>query len=228
MSTVYYVTYLTGLYPLRPRRCRGLSAGGTLRVRLILWEVFAFFVFGLYDGCGWFLLDDVIDLPGKELGLKRTITLILVGVVFGVLAGYFGAMARYGHSVATFMLSSQEMEIIEFENSAVDAYYNEPTEAAVWALETYIGTLNRLKEERSSGGGENPYLFLRPDDALMCSHARLGQLYKKLDNSEKSKYHFEQAMSKRQETDRPPFGTEEELIAFVHNEDSAGKSRFEK
>ena len=199
-----------------------------MKYRIRLWREFAFFVFGLYDVGGWFLLDDVIDLCGRELGLKRTITLILVGVVFGVLTGYFGAMALYRHSVATFMLSSQEMEIIEFENCAVDAYYNEPTEAAVWALETYVGTLDRLKEERSSGGGENPYLFVRPDISLVCSHARLGQLYKKLDDSEKSKYHFEQAMSKRQETKMPSFDTEEELIAFVHDADSVGKRKAGK
>lgn len=156
--------------------------------------------------------------------MKKTITLISVGVVFGVVAGYFGGMVLYRHSVATFMLSSQEMEIIEFEDCAVDAYYNEPTEAAVWAMETFIGTLNRLKEERSSSGGEN-YLFLRPDESLMCSHARLGQLYKKLNNSEKSTYHFEQAMAKRKETDRPPFATDEELIAFVHKADSGRKSK---
>ncbi len=157
--------------------------------------------------------------------MKKIIIFTLLGVVIGFAVGWFGAMAHLGHNLAAFMVTSQEREIIEFENSAVDAYYNQPTEAATWALETYIATLNRVKEERASAEVEGPYFFLRPDDSLISSHARLGQLYKKLNNTEKSKYHFEQAMSKWTEIHKHPFPTEEELLAFIHRLDTARASK---
>ena len=157
--------------------------------------------------------------------MKKIIIFTLLGVVIGFAIGWFGASAHFGHSLVMFMLTSQEREIIEFGNSAVDAYYNHPTETATWALETHIATLNRVKQERASAEVENPYFFLLPDDSLISSHARLGQLYKKLNNAEKSKYHFEQAMSKWKKKHKHPFPTEEELLAFVHRLDKAPASK---
>jgi hypothetical protein len=111
------------------------------------------------------------------------------------------------------------------EEASVDAYYNQPAEVAVWALENYISTLNRLKEERASFEVENPYFLLRPDPSIVFSHARLGQLYKKLNNTGKHKYHFEQAMSKSKEINFPAFDTEEKLIDFIHRVDSGQGSK---
>ena len=153
--------------------------------------------------------------------MKKTILFTVVGFVVGLAFGCLGAMAYYGYSTATFMLTSQEKEIIRFEWSAEDAYYNQPTEVAIWALENLVSTLNSFKEERPFTEVEVPYFLLRPDHSLVFSHARLGQLYKKLDNTEKYKYHFDLAMSLSKENSFPSFDTEEELINFIHKVDSA-------
>lgn len=160
--------------------------------------------------------------------MKKTIILTLLGFVVGLAIGCIATMTYYGHSLATFMLSSQEREIFEMEEASVKAYYDQPAEVAIWALENYISTLNRLKEERASAEVENPYFLLRPDHSLIFSHARLGQLYKKLNNTEKHKYHLEQAMSKSKEINFPSFDTEEQLIDFIHRVDSGQDSKDNK
>ena len=153
--------------------------------------------------------------------MKKTIIVALSGVLIGLAIGCFGTMAYLGHDLAGAMFLLQEIEILEFENSAVDAYDNQPTEVAVWALENFIGVLNRIKEERAPAEVENPYLMLTPDTSLVFSHARLAQLYQKLNNVEKYKYHLEQAITKGKETYLSSLDSEEKLIDFIHRLDSS-------
>ena len=151
--------------------------------------------------------------------MKKTIIFTLLGFVIGLALGYIITMAFTGYKIASVMFILQEGEIIEMEEVAVQAYYNEPNEVAVWALENYIKTLNRLKEERSSAEFENLYIILIPSQSLMFSHARLGQLYKKLGNVEKSRYNFERAMSYIGDGKLKVNKTEADLINFVHSLD---------
>ena len=159
----------------------------------------------------------------SELGMKKTILFTLLGLVIGIIIGGIGVVAYCGsgfEGLVKTMLMVQEKEIAEMKIDATKAYHEQPPEVAIWALENYIDNLNTLKEERTQNGTEAPYIFLTPDRSLVFSHARLGQLYKKLDNAEKSKYHFAQAMSKSKEIKLPAFETEEKLIEFIHKVDS--------
>ena len=77
----------------------------------------------------------------------KKIGLIVLGLVGGCVLGVFITMAYMGHTLATGMFVLQEGEVCKIGGAAEDAYYNEPNEVAVWALENYIKTLNELKEE---------------------------------------------------------------------------------
>ena len=151
--------------------------------------------------------------------MRKTIILVLIALVIGFAAGYVMAMAFYGYKIASGMFMLQEKEIFEMEEAALQAYHNQPNEVAIWALENYINTLNRVKEERSSAGVENPYFILSPIQSLAFSHARIGQLYKKMGNVEKSKYHFEQAMSHIENSRLKVIKTEADLIDFINRLD---------
>lgn len=151
--------------------------------------------------------------------MRKTIIFTLLGFVIGLALGYIITMASTGYKIATAMFMLQEHEIIEMEEVAVQAYYNEPNEVAVWALENHIKTLKRLKEERSSSDIENPYFILSPAQSLVFTHARLGQLYKKMSYIEKSKHNFEQAMSNIENASLKVIKTEEDLIAFINRLD---------
>ncbi|MHC4115461.1 MAG: hypothetical protein ACYSSL_09120 [Planctomycetota bacterium] len=151
--------------------------------------------------------------------MKKTIIFTLLGFVIGLALGYIGTMASTGYKIASAMFMLQEKEIIEMEEVAVQAYYNEPNEVAVWALENHIKTLNRLKEERSSSGVEDPYWILFPAQSLVFTHARLGQLYNKMGCIEKSKHNFEQAMSNLENANLKAIKTGEDLVAFINRLD---------
>ena len=125
----------------------------------------------------------------------KKIGLIVLCLVTGCVLGTILSMAYFGHKLAAGMFMLQEKEICEMGETAVDACYNQPNEVAVWALESYIKTLNKVKEERSHARVENPYFMLSPDTELVFTHARLGKLYKQMGNAEKSRHHFEQAIS---------------------------------
>jgi len=125
----------------------------------------------------------------------KKIGLVVLGLVIGCVFGIVLSMAYTGRTLATGMFMLQEKEIFKIGEAVEDAYYNEPNEVAVWALENYIKTLNNLKEERKPAKVKNPYFILSPDPDLVLSHARLGKLYKQMGNTEKSHYNFEQTIS---------------------------------
>ena len=151
--------------------------------------------------------------------MKKTIIFTLLGFVIGLALGYIVTMAFAGYKIASVMFMLQEKEIIKMEEVAIQAYYNEPNEVAVWALENHIKTLNRLIEERSTADVENPYVFLTPIQSLAFAHTRIGELCKKMGDVEKSKYHFEQAIVHIKNTNLKFIKTEEDLINFVNNLD---------
>ena len=144
----------------------------------------------------------------------KTIGFAILCLVIGFGLGFIFSAAYFGHVAATSMFLLQEKEIFELEEATEKAYYNQPNEVAIWALENYIDTLNKLKEERSSADVENPYFILSPDYSLAIAHARLWKLCKEMNNSEKSRYHLEQAISHCK-----PIATEEDLIRLLANLD---------
>lgn len=79
--------------------------------------------------------------------MKKTIILTLLGFVIGLAIGCIATMAFLGHKLASSMFVLQEKKIFEMEEASVKAYYDQPAEVAIWALENYISTLNKLKEE---------------------------------------------------------------------------------
>lgn len=151
--------------------------------------------------------------------MKKTFIFTLLGFVIGLALSHILTMVYSGYKISSAMFMLQEKAVFEMEEATVQAYYNEPNEVAVWALENYIKTLNRLKEERSLTCVENPYFFLSPAQSLVCTHARLGQLYKKMGCVEESKHNFEQAMSNIENAELKAIETEEDLVALINRLD---------
>jgi hypothetical protein len=140
----------------------------------------------------------------------KKIGLVVLGIVIGCVLGIVLSMAYMGRTLARGMFVLQEGEVIKIGEAAEDAYYNEPNEVAIWALENYIKTLNDLKEERKPVNVKNPYLILTPDIDLSFAHARLGKIYKQMGNDEKSRYNFEQAISYSKNTKLKSLNTQED------------------
>ena len=125
----------------------------------------------------------------------KRIGLIVISLLVGCGLGVVLTMIYAGHTLAAGMFLLQDREMCSMGAAAENAYYNEPNEVAVWAMSNYIKTLSRIKEERMSAEVENHYFVLSPVTDLVYAHMRLGNLYKKMGNTEKSRYHFEQAIS---------------------------------
>jgi hypothetical protein len=146
---------------------------------------------------------------------------VVLCLVIGCILGAIPSIVYLGHKVpklATMMFMLQEKEISQMGIAAEDAYYNQPNEVAVWALESYIKTLNNLKQERSLTRIKNPYFILTPDTDLVFAHARLGKLYKQMGDAEKSQYHFEQAISHSKYAKLKcfnPLNTEEDCVKML-------------
>jgi tetratricopeptide (TPR) repeat protein len=149
------------------------------------------------------------------------VVLVILCLVIGCILGGVLTMAYLGHNMAQAMFMLQEKEIFEMGEAAKDAYYNQPNEVAVWALENYIKILNELKEERSPAKVKNPYIILDPDTDLVFTHARLGKLYEQMGNAEKSEYNFKQAISCSKNTCFKCISTEEDCLKILDGLDKA-------
>jgi hypothetical protein len=149
----------------------------------------------------------------------KKIGLAVLGLVIGCVLGVVLSMAYLGRTMATGMFMLQEKEILNIGEAAEDAYYNEPNEVAVWALENYIKTLNELKEERKPVKVKNPYFILTPDIDLLFAHARLGKIYKQMGNAEKSHYNFEQTISYSKNVGPKDLNTEEDCLKMLDSFD---------
>ncbi len=163
----------------------------------------------------------------KEYFMWKKIGLIVLRLVIGFVLGVILSMAYSGHTLATGMFMLQEKEIFKMGEAAEDAYYNQPNEVAAWALESYIKTLNEVKEEHSQARVENPYFILSPDTDLVFAHARLGKLYKQIGNAEKSRYHFEQAISYSKQTKMTDLDTEENCAKMLDALDKSHSKSLE-
>ena len=80
----------------------------------------------------------------REYVMWKKIGLAALFFVIGCILGVILNMTYFGHKVATVMFMLQEKEISKIGEAAEDAYYNQPNEVAVWALESYIKTLRTL------------------------------------------------------------------------------------
>ena len=149
----------------------------------------------------------------------KKIGLVILGLVIGGVLGSVGTMAYCGYSLAKCMFMLQEKEILRIGERAEEAYHNQPNEVAAWALTSYIETLKELKEERSVAESENPYLLLTPDRDLVFAHGRVGQLYKEMDNAEKSRYHFKEALSYCSSNGPKFIKTEADLMNYINKLD---------
>ncbi len=153
----------------------------------------------------------------------KKIGLVILGIVIGCVLGVVLSMAYWGRTIATGMFLLQEKEVLNIGKAAEDAYYNEPNEVAVWALENYIKILNNIKEERKSINVKNPYFILSPDTDLLFAHARLGKIYKQMGNDEKSRYHLEQAISYSKNTPCKTVNTQEDCLKMLEHLDKEHK-----
>ena len=151
----------------------------------------------------------------------KMIGLVVLCLMLGCVLGGILIMAYSGHTLATGMFMLQEKEVFKIGEAAENAYYNQPNEVAVWALENYVKTLNELKEERNPAKVKNPYFILSPDTDLVFAHLRLGKLYKQMGSDEKSRYNFEQAISLGKNTRLKCINTEEDCLRTLDALDKA-------
>ena len=129
-------------------------------------------------------------------------------------------LAYYGHDITNAVFLLQEEEIVKMEEAAHAAYIEEPPAVAVWALENYVDTVERLKQEREAGRSDNPYLVLTPDASLVMAHARLALLHHNLRDETKSDYHLEEAMAHNRRARLAGIEDKEDLIRLMNNIDN--------
>lgn len=151
----------------------------------------------------------------------KKIGLVVLCLLIGCVLGSILSMAYLGRSISKGMFMLQEEEIFKIGEAAEEAYYNQPNEVAVWALENYVDTLNELKKERNPAGVKDCYFLLSPDTDLVFAHSRLGKLYEQMGNAEKSSYHFEQAIACSKNTPLKSINTKENCLRMLDRLDKA-------
>ncbi len=151
--------------------------------------------------------------------MTKYILIFLSALTLGIMSGYGVTLTYYGHEIATAMFLLQEEEIIMMEEAAHEAYLKEPPAVAVWALENYVNTMDRLKKERSSVATDNPFLVLTPDDSLVLAHARLCILNENLSKYAKSRYHLEAAVAHIPAAGLPGIANQADLIRLMKEMD---------
>ena len=151
---------------------------------------------------------------------KKTIAFTILGLVIGIGLGSIGSMAYLGHELAGGMFMLHDMELVRNEDSAIQAYLNEPPEVGIWALESYIKDMNRVIKERKVEHNKHFFVMIEPEPTLRFTHVRLALLYEKTGNDLKRKENFEKAFeycdSMKIETEL----LEEKLIEIVTKLDS--------
>jgi len=156
--------------------------------------------------------------------MKKNIVIFVLGLILGVVFSAAIAILYYTPKLASSMFMLQEKEIVMQGETSYEAYLNDKPSIAIWAIRKHIDSLNRVKEELSSAETDNRYFMLSPDVDLFFAHGRLGILYKKIGNDEKSKFHFKQAISHKN-TGKKKIETEEDLIPLISKIDENMKSK---
>lgn len=124
----------------------------------------------------------------------KKIVFLVLGIGIGVILGAGLTMAYMGYTAATGMMMVQDAALFSMGESAREAYFHQPREVAVWALEKYIADLDEAIDQRRPAKAENSFLLLNPEMELTFSHTRLGKLYGQMGNTEKSQSHLDQAL----------------------------------
>ena len=87
----------------------------------------------------------------------KIILLAAACLIVGFIVCGFVFVAYFMPIYARMMFVIQEGEVIKFSEAAMDAYYNEPNETAVWALNYYIRAVSEMAKERDPSGGEDRF-----------------------------------------------------------------------
>jgi tetratricopeptide (TPR) repeat protein len=172
------------------------------------------------------LREDLYDAErggGGKVMWKRAfifIGLFLAGAVIGGAAVFELVMPTMVKSV--FLI--QEKEIFELGEAAKEAYFNEPNETAVWALKTYIKSMDKIEAERQAADANKIYVLLSPDDKVIA-RARLGCVYYRIGQMEKAQEQFKLATEDRASSMGYRFKTQDDWMQLVKQMDSAMKSK---
>jgi tetratricopeptide (TPR) repeat protein len=153
----------------------------------------------------------------------KIILLAAACLVAGFIVGGFLFVYYFTPKYASMMFILQEGEVIKFSEAAKEAYCNEPNETAVWALNYYIEDLSQMAKDRNPSEGEGQFFIINFNRGLAFAHARLGILYRKLGDLEKSQYHFDEAMAFVEAAGLKPITTQEDLEQFISKFDSCIK-----
>lgn len=131
--------------------------------------------------------------------MMKTRTKYFLCLLIGFAAG--GILSLVYFRALCFKVLKSEIinEIWALHRTAEDAYYDEPNEAAVSALNYSITTLKRIRQDIAERYYES-FDFIAETNSycysmLALEHAMIGNLYKKLGDTEKSKYYFVRAIS---------------------------------
>lgn len=120
---------------------------------------------------------------------------ILAGFAAGGISAFLYFRSLYIESLKTEIID----EIWALHRTAEEAYYNEPNEEAIPALNSSLLALESIRKSIASKNYTN-FDFVAQTNSYCYSmmaleQAMIGNLYKKLGDSDKSKYHFDQAIS---------------------------------
>ncbi len=150
---------------------------------------------------------------------KRVIIIAILGLVAGLAIGSLGTLVVIGRT------SVEGMRIVSLDNRAElesrvhQAYYDQESGVAIWALENLIGVLRRQAQ-------------LFPDEPpirreIVLDHARLSVLYSRVGREADAHKAMNEAIREAKEVGFQ-LDSEEELKAFLDRQLQAHRLKSEK
>jgi hypothetical protein len=154
---------------------------------------------------------------------------LIGGCVIGcMLIGGIVSFMYFMPTMAKGLFMMQAKEIFELGEAAQEADFKEPNEVALWAMTTYLKSLEKLPIERGIKKGEKEiYVWLSPVDTAIA-HARLGNLYYRMGEKDKAQEHFKFATERAKGTCFESENTEEGWLKLVQRMDESALKRQEE
>jgi len=124
---------------------------------------------------------------------KKIISFTFLGLVLGIIVGVIATVFFIVPDMVKSMFMLQEYEFIRNEDTAIEAYLNEPPEIGIWALQNYINSINQALNDRGLEKAHASFFLISPKNSLGFAHARLALLYEKKGDELKKDEHTSKA-----------------------------------
>jgi len=140
-------------------------------------------------------------------------------LIAGLAIGYFGAMAKYGSTVANTLACLEMVDLGDSGNRAFQAYQHESIPVAIYSLSEYLDKLKAAEQ-----AGATPFVssqILSID--MMLTHARLAKLYGQTGQTNLSEQHFSEALDCAKADSKLTITNRDGLMDFVAKIDKGAK-----